>query len=37
MSRDLVDRLNEALQAPGAAPPLRSMRVSVGGPRRPFT
>jgi predicted nucleic acid-binding Zn ribbon protein len=37
MSADLVERLNAALQGPGEAPPLRSLRVSVGGPRKPLT
>jgi predicted nucleic acid-binding Zn ribbon protein len=33
MATELVDRLNAALGAPGDPPPLRSLRVSVGGTR----
>jgi predicted nucleic acid-binding Zn ribbon protein len=33
MAGDLLARLNESLARPGEPPPLRSMRVSVGGTR----
>jgi hypothetical protein len=36
MADDLLARLNRSLTRPGEAPPLRSLRVSVGSVRKSF-
>jgi predicted nucleic acid-binding Zn ribbon protein len=36
LSADLIERINGALGEPGGTPPVRSLKVTASGVRRPF-